>query len=133
MSSLGYVALLVCGSCGCGYFCMRVVRYVALFVCGVFGRVALTVLWLFEYRLSEMHPINRRIYESLQIVYYFESDQNGEMEIMRRMPSIFQHIGLQSTLPNKVQKLIDGTFNIAERRFRNRNPQIKNITSTMQV
>ena len=52
---------------------------------------------------------------------------------MRREPSIFQHIGTQSTLPNKVQAITDNTFNIAQREFRNRNPPIKEIVSTMRV
>lgn len=52
--------------------------------------------------------------------------------VARRIPSIFQHIGWKSTLPNKVQKLKDSTFDIAKRRFKNHNPSADIIT-TMKV
>jgi len=52
--------------------------------------------------------------------------------VARRIPSIFQHIGWKSTLPNKVQKLKDNTFDMAKRRFKNHNPAADLIT-TMRV
>jgi hypothetical protein len=52
--------------------------------------------------------------------------------VARRIPSIFQHIGMKSTLPNKVQKLKDNTFDMAKRKFKNHNPPADLIT-TMKV
>ena len=52
--------------------------------------------------------------------------------IVRRIPSIFQHIGVKSSLPKKVQKLTDSTFNMADRKYKNKNPQADLVT-TMKV
>ncbi|CAG7723590.1 unnamed protein product [Allacma fusca] len=50
--------------------------------------------------------------------------------IVRRIPSLFQHIGVRSTLPNKVQRLTDNTFNMANRKFKHRvNPPADLVTS----
>lgn len=59
----------------------------------------------------------------------FISLQVPEPGIVRRIPSIFQHIGIKSTLPNKLQKLTDNTFNMANRKYRNRNPEADLVTS----
>jgi len=52
--------------------------------------------------------------------------------VTRRIPSLFQHIGLISTLPNKLQKLEDSTFRMAERKILNKNPPA-DVLTTMTV
>jgi alpha-1,3-mannosylglycoprotein beta-1,4-N-acetylglucosaminyltransferase C len=53
--------------------------------------------------------------------------------IVRRIPSLFQHIGVKSSLPNKVQKLTDNTFNMANRKFKHRNNPPADLVTSMKV
>ncbi|XP_050737065.1 alpha-1,6-mannosyl-glycoprotein 4-beta-N-acetylglucosaminyltransferase-like [Eriocheir sinensis] len=50
----------------------------------------------------------------------------------RRVPGLFQHIGVHSTLANKTQSLKDNTFSLVKRRFSHVNPTADVVTTIRQ-
>ncbi|OWF40760.1 Alpha-1,3-mannosyl-glycoprotein 4-beta-N-acetylglucosaminyltransferase C [Mizuhopecten yessoensis] len=48
-------------------------------------------------------------------------------------PTLFQHIGLQSSLPGKIQKLKDAHFETTEKQYKSENPPAKLFTSITEV
>lgn len=50
----------------------------------------------------------------------------------RRVPGLFQHVGVHSTLANKTQSLKDNTFSLVKRRFSHVNPTADVVTTIRQ-
>ncbi|KAK7068461.1 hypothetical protein SK128_008066, partial [Halocaridina rubra] len=50
----------------------------------------------------------------------------------RRVPGLFQHIGVHSTLANKTQSLKDNTFSLVKRRYSHVNPTADVVTTIRQ-
>ncbi|CAL4159886.1 unnamed protein product, partial [Meganyctiphanes norvegica] len=50
----------------------------------------------------------------------------------RRVPGLFQHIGVHSTLANKTQALKDNTFSLVKRRYSHVNPTADVVTTIRQ-
>ncbi|XP_018007949.1 uncharacterized protein LOC108665683 [Hyalella azteca] len=50
----------------------------------------------------------------------------------RRVPGLFQHVGIHSTLANKTQTLRDSTFSLVKRRFSHVNPPAEVVTTIRQ-
>ncbi|KAF2366522.1 Glycosyl transferase family 54 [Trinorchestia longiramus] len=50
----------------------------------------------------------------------------------RRVPGLFQHVGIHSTLANKTQTLRDSTFSLVRRRFSHVNPPAEVVTTIRQ-
>ena len=48
---------------------------------------------------------------------------------VRRVPGLFQHIGVHSTLANKIQNLRDNTFSLVKRKFSHVNPSADVVTT----
>ncbi|XP_064116766.1 alpha-1,6-mannosyl-glycoprotein 4-beta-N-acetylglucosaminyltransferase-like isoform X3 [Macrobrachium nipponense] len=50
----------------------------------------------------------------------------------RRIPGLFQHIGIHSTLANKTQPIKDNTFGLDSRRISHTNPEARVVTTMKQ-